>query len=152
VLGVGNRWRRDDGAGPEVARRVRDRAAAAVVVRELEDEPIALIDAWLGAGAVVVVDALRSGAAPGTIVRADASNEPLPAALRGCASTHAIGVADAIELARALGRLPARLVVFGVEGRSFEVGHGLSAQVAAVIDGLADRVLNEAYALARPTA
>ena len=97
VLGVGNRWRGDDAAGLEVARR-----AGGI---EHEGDATRLLDAWAGAGEVVVVDAAVSGAPPGTLRWFDPRGAPLPATeLRS--STHAFGVADAIELARALGGPP----------------------------------------------
>jgi hydrogenase maturation protease len=148
VVGVGNALRGDDGAGPEVARRLRGRAGAAdVAVRELEGEGVGLLDLWEGARAVVVVDTVRSGAAPGTIHRLDVTHRPLPAGLRGSSSTHAIGIAEAIELARVLGRLPRRVIVYGVEGRNFRAGAALSPAVAENLAGVADAVLNEARLL-----
>ena len=66
--------------------------------------------------------------------------QPLPATFAG-RSTHAFTVAQAIELARSLGRLPARLVVVGIEGRSFEAGAALGPAVAAAIEPAAERVL-----------
>jgi hydrogenase maturation protease len=146
VVGVGNSLRGDDGVGLEVARRVRERAD--VAVRELEGEGVGLLDAWADARAVLLVDSVRSGAAPGTVHRVDATDHPLPAELRGSTSTHAFGVAEAIELARALGRLPHRLVVYGVEGGRFETGAGLSRNVAAVVDSVADAVVGDARELA----
>ena len=146
VIGVGNALRGDDGVGLEVARRVRERTD--VAVRELEGEGVGLLDAWADARAVLLIDGVRSGAAPGTLHRVDATDHPLPAELRGSTSTHALGVAEAIELARALGRLPDRLVVYGVEGARFDTGAGLSPQVAAAVDGVADAVLREARGLA----
>jgi hydrogenase maturation protease len=149
VVGVGNALRGDDGAGLEVARRVRERADAdGVLVRELEGEGVGLLDLWTGARAVVLVDSVRSGDAPGTVHRVDATGGPLPAGLRASTSTHAVGVAEAIELARALGRLPDRLVVYGIEGGRFDTGAELSPGVAAAIDRVADAVLSEARALA----
>jgi len=149
LIGIGNRYGRDDGAGLEVVGRLRDRAAGAGLgVRELEGEPLALIDAFDGARAAVLVDAVRSGAPPGTSHRADVSLTPLPAALRRAASTHAVGVAEAIELARTLGRLPAAVVVYGLEGQRFDAGLGLTGAVAAAVDGIAEQVLAEACALA----
>ncbi len=161
VIGVGNALRQDDGAGLEVARRLRtlgDAADTAVraelampaelAVLEYEGEPLGLLELWEGARAAVLVDAIRSGAAPGTIHRVDASREPIPAPLRGSSSTHAVGVGDAIELARALGRLPARVVVYGVEGACFDAGSGLSAAVQRAVDVLAEAVLREARELA----
>ena len=113
VIGLGNDLRGDDGAGIEVARRLRGLAAeAGIDVRAQQGEPAGLIDAWSGRKAVLVVDTIRSGAELGTICRFDASREPLPAQLRGSPSTHALGLAEAIELARALEQLPRRVAVF----------------------------------------
>jgi hydrogenase maturation protease len=122
VIGVGNALRGDDAVGIEVASRLRGVAC--------DEEPSRLIEAWEGADAAILVDTVVSGAKPGTIHRFDASEGPIPAReLRS--STHAIGLAETIELARALGRLPKRVVVYGIEGASFEAGAPLSPEVAA---------------------
>lgn len=149
VIGVGNELRGDDGVGIEIARRLRGSAQeVGIEVREAQGEPMSLLDIWQGADAVVLVDAMRSGAPAGTVQRFDASRESLPARLRGSSSTHAFALAEAIELGRALGRLPARLIVYAVEGRNFDAGRELSAEVAAVAPALADAVLGEATELA----
>jgi hydrogenase maturation protease len=149
VIGVGNALGRDDAAGLEIARLLRTRAQAAnVAVYEHDGEPLALLDMWEGADAVVLVDAIRSGAAPGTIHRVEASYQPIPAQLRSSFSTHAVGLAEAIELARALRRLPGRVVLFGIEGRRFDAGSGLSEEVQAATAPVADAVLREACELA----
>lgn len=149
VIGVGNSLRHDDAAGLEAVRRLRTRAErAGVVVCEQQGECLGLLAQWEGAGAVVLIDAIHSGRAPGTIDRLDASAMALPAELVGSSSTHAVGIGEAIELARALDRLPARVVVFGVEGRCFSAGEGLSEQVRAAIPALADAAGEEALRLA----
>ena len=136
LIGVGNGWRGDDGAGLAVARRVRELAPDGVEVREVEGDATALVDAWSGAGHVVVVDAAQSGAAPGTVRRFDARSQPLPVrSLRS--STHAFGVSDAVELARSLGRLPSRLEVYAIEGASFVAGDRLSPSVERAVAELA---------------
>jgi hydrogenase maturation protease len=153
VIGVGNALRHDDAAGLEVARLLRERAAAeGIEVHAEEGEAVALLDVWEGAGAVVLVDAMRSGAAPGTIHRVDATSEPIPAQLRGSSSTHVLGIDEAIELARALGRLPGRVILYGVEGRRFGAGIGLCDEVQAVTGPLAGTVLREALELAAASA
>ena len=139
LIGVGNGWRGDDGAGLAVARRVRELAPAGVEVREVEGDATALVDAWAGAEHVVVVDAAASGAAPGTVRRFDAGARALPVrALRS--STHAFGVSDAVELARALGRLPDRLDVYAIEGASFTAGERLSPAVERAVAELASEL------------
>jgi hydrogenase maturation protease len=144
VIGVGNELRGDDGAGIAVARRLRE--TADLDVRELQGDPTALLDAWQDRAAVVLVDTMRSGARPGTIRRIDASEAPLPACLGGSTSTHAIGLRDALELARTVGRLPSRVVVYAIEGRRFEAGAPMSHAVRSGVDELAARVLGEVLA------
>jgi hydrogenase maturation protease len=147
VVGVGNSWRGDDAVGLVVARRVRD-ALPGVTVVECEGEPVALLDAWEGADMAWVVDAVSSGAALGTVHRLEASAQELPRELFR-ASTHAFGLAESIELGRALGRLPARLVVFGIEGASFAAGDGLTAAVEAAAGRVVDAILEEVEACTR---
>jgi hydrogenase maturation protease len=148
VIGVGNALRGDDAAGLEVARRVRAAAPAGITVLEHGGEPASLLELLRDAGAAVVVDASDSGVVPGTVRRIDARRGPLPVALGG-ASTHGIGVAEAIELGRALERLPDRLVLFCVEGEDFGPHEGLLPAVERVLDTTAEAVAAEAAALRR---
>ncbi len=160
MLGVGNALRHDDAAGLEVVRRARALAppvaradlVGAIEFREHEGEMLALLGAWEGAGAVIVADAIHDSAPVGTLQRFDVSRRALPAHLEGSSSTHAIGVADAIELGRVLGRLPRRVVVYGVTGACFDAGCGLSAALLDAIDPLARCVLEEAQRLAATAA
>jgi hydrogenase maturation protease len=124
VIGVGNRWRGDDAAGLVAAQRLRESPAGADVL-ELEGEPVALLDAWEGEGRVIVIDAVVSGSEPGTVHRIDAIEDELPDFMRRT-STHALGLAEAVELGRALDRLPGGLIVLGIEGSSFEAGDALT--------------------------
>jgi hydrogenase maturation protease len=150
VIGVGHEQRGDDAAGLAVARRLAARAPAALRVLEHDGDGLDLLLAFESAARVVVVDAVVSGdAAAGTVHRWDAGREALPAAPFAATSTHALGVADAIELARTLGRLPGRVVVYGIEGQRFEPGRGPGPEVRRAVDDVAARVLAE---VARPEA
>ena len=142
LIGIGNQFRRDDAAGLEVAHRLRVAHPTGVRILEQEGEPTSLIEAWSGADEVLVVDGVYSGAAPGTLHRFDAREGPLPAELFK-SSTHALGVAEAVELARELDRLPARLVVYGIEGESFGVGEGLTPIVEQAVEKLVMELYRE---------
>jgi hydrogenase maturation protease len=74
-------------------------------------------------------------------MRFEAAAGPLPAALLH-ASTHSLGLAEAVELARALKRLPKRLTVYGIIARSFEPGP-LSPEVERAVDRLAANLATE---------
>lgn len=147
VIGLGNAMRGDDAAGLHAARRLAHEPG--VAVRMHEGEGVGLLDLWADADVVIVVDAVRSGAPPGTIHRMDASTQPLPTAVDR-ASSHAIGAAAAIELARALDSLPARVVFYGVEGSDFALGAALSPPVAEALDPLVRAVRGEIGAHSRP--
>lgn len=145
VVGLGSAGRSDDAVGPVVARAVAARGVPGIRVVEHED-PTALLDLWPAHDPVVVVDAVCSGGPPGTI-HALETGEGAPRmperawAATGRGGTHAFGLAATVELARALHRLPARLVIVGVEAGSLDHAEQLTAAVAAVVDPAADRVL-----------
>jgi len=145
VIGVGNALRGDDAAGLAVAERVRALAGEAVAVRVCEEEPTRLIDAFDGADIAFVVDAVSTGAPAGTVHRFDASGSPIPS-LELRSSTHALGIGEALELARALGRLPRTTVVFGVEGAEFTSGARLTPAVADGVARTAATLLEEVAA------
>lgn len=136
ILGCGNPDRADDAAGLLVARRLR---VLGIQAREHGGEALALIDAWSGSADVLVVDAVKSGAPPGTITIWDARTFALPVGHLRC-STHALGVTEAIELARALDRLPRKLIVVGIEGLRFDRGEPPSPEVAEAVERLAQHI------------
>jgi hydrogenase maturation protease len=126
VVGLGNAWRGDDAAGLAVARALG--GDPRVVAHE--GEPIDLLDRWEGADEAILVDAARSGAPPGTIHRLDGL--AAPAGVGG--STHLLGLAETLAIARALGRAPARVTVYGIEGERFGAGEQLSAPVREAVE------------------
>jgi hydrogenase maturation protease len=128
VIGVGNVHRGDDAVGPFLASRLQQRSGDKFTVIERAGEGLALMEAWEGADTVIILDAARSGTSAGAIHRIDASTDSMPKDFFRC-STHALGVGEAIELARALGQLPRRVIVYGIEGESFDAGAGLSPAV-----------------------
>jgi hydrogenase maturation protease len=142
LIGVGNAYRGDDGVGLIVAERVRALAPREVDVTLCEQEASRVMDAFEGADAAVIVDAVASGGTTGELHRFDAASAAVPARVFG-SSTHAFGVGEAIELARALGKLPTAVVVIGVEGREFSAGERLSAAVEAAVPHAAEAVLRE---------
>ncbi len=139
IIGIGNRFRRDDGVGPRVAERLRRRGLPAV---EHSGEGAGLIEAWSAARRVVVVDAVASGAAAGTLYRLDAASAELPRNFFRY-SSHLFGLAEAIATARALGRLPPELIVHGIEGGDFGFGDDLTPEVAAAAEIVTERIAGE---------
>jgi hydrogenase maturation protease len=146
VIGIGNEYRSDDAVGLIVARRLAQRRDPTFTVLEHNGSGAALMEAWQGTETVIVVDAVHSGAEPGTIQRLDASLQFLtalpPEAFRS--STHTFSLVQAVELSRTLHQLPPHFIVYGIEGRNFEAGTGLSPEVAKAAPKVVERVLLEA--------
>jgi hydrogenase maturation protease len=142
VIGIGNEYRSDDAAGLVVARRLRQLSLGNITVIEESGEGADLMESWKGADTVIIVDAATSGAKPGTIHRIDARAQRIPTGLLRY-STHAFSVGEAVELARAMNRLPPRMVVYGIEGERFDEGTVLSRAVQGSVDTVVDLVLKQ---------
>jgi hydrogenase maturation protease len=140
VIGVGNRDRGDDAVGPIVCDRLRAQLGVSTAIRTFtcEGSILDLALHWDHDDRVIIVDAMQPGPTPGRIVTFDATTEPLPTP--GAVSTHELDVSVAIELARAIGRMPAQLLLVGVEAAQTEWGTPPSAAVEAVLDAVVDLV------------
>lgn len=143
VVGMGSEYRRDDGAGPAVADRVAELRDGVVNIGPIAD-PLDLLGLWDGAELAVVIDAVHSGAEPGTVRLIEVGAAPKgesgddPA---GTTSTHGIGLAGVLRLARAVGSAPKRVVVVGIEGDDFGQGTGLSPAVDRALPHAARHVM-----------
>jgi hydrogenase maturation protease len=142
ILGVGNEYRCDDAAGLWVARWLHVRGLPGTEAREHDGEAASLMEAWRGVEGVILVDAVAANLKPGSILRLDAVEHPIPQALFRC-STHAFGVAEAIELARALGELPSHIIVYGIVGKSWAPGAEPSQEVLSAISTVESAVIAE---------
>src|SRR5690349_7192119 len=139
VIGIGNSYRSDDGAGPAVLALLRTMHLPGVWLLECDGDCSILLEAWQGADAVVLVDAVSSSAPPGTIYHFDLLARQLPRDL-SFQSTHAFGVAEALELGRVLNQLPASLTLYAIEGKSFATGIGLSDEVTPAVQEVAQQL------------
>lgn len=152
IIGVGSPFG-DDRLGWTVAEALRRSSVVTVaapgrmVISTLDRPGAMLLAHWRKPDIVIIIDAVHSGATPGTCFRFDASEW---ATWRFPASSHGFGVAAAIELARALGDLPSRLLVRGVEIDPSGSGFGLSRAVASVLPVFVREIAAEAQQLATP--
>jgi hydrogenase maturation protease len=135
IIGIGNEYRSDDGVGIEVARTIREKHFPGVAVREESGDAAAIMEAWQGYENVILVDAISSGAEPGTIVVLDGNKKIAPSYQFHC-STHAFGVGEAIALAKAMNTLPTKLLIYGIEGAEFSTRKSLSRVVQKAVPSL----------------
>jgi hydrogenase maturation protease len=144
VIGIGNEFRRDDGAGPAVLARLHGRVPGGVELLVSDGEPAGLIEAWTGTRLAVIVDAVRAEpGVPGRLHRL-VLHRAGAAEVRPV-SSHGLGLDSAIGLAQALDRMPGTLILHAVEAADLGQGPGLTPAVAAVIDTLTGAVLRELH-------
>ena len=148
VVAIGNPDRADDGVGALVATRLAGRLPPDVALVARRGDILSLIEDWAGFDAVVCIDAIAPMEMPGRIHRIDAVAGDLPHGV-SFASSHAFGLAEALALADALRSLPGTVVVYAVEGASFDGGAEMTPEVTAAATEVADRVVAEVGRLLR---
>lgn len=143
VIGIGNPARGDDGAGPEFIRRLMATEESKWTLAISDGEPARIMDLWDGQEHVIAIDAVLTGTSPpGTVYRWDVTAKELPLICR-YTSSHALGLAEAVEFARALGRLPAKMEVIGIEAESYESCEVISDHVSVAIDRIIHELTTE---------
>jgi len=147
VIGIGNRYRRDDGSALLVLEALAGRLPIAIPVVDSDGDPTRLIDSWTGADLAVVVETVRSGKPPGTVAVVD-DDALLGASEESGRSqgSHGLGLLEAIALGTAVGRLPRRLRVVGIEPEDLGWGDHVTDAVARGIEPAAALVLDLVHA------
>jgi hydrogenase maturation protease len=143
VIGLGNEFRGDDGCGPAVARRInQSRLPGVEIVQPLADGT-GMVARWNGAEAAFLIDSVLSGSSPGRIFRFEPFLEPIPENVFRTTTTHRLGLTQIVQLARALGQLPKRLIAYGIEGASFDHGAKMTEEVAKAVEQVSSLVTAE---------
>jgi len=142
VAAIGNPDGGDDGVGPLVAQTLSGRlpVEAKLVVRS--GDMMSLIEDWVAFDAVICVDAAAPRGAPGHVHRIDLAEDKLPPEL-SFTSSHAFGLAEAIELARVLELAPKRIIVYAIEGDCFDAGAPFTPAVLSAAAEVADCIAGE---------
>ncbi|NJM17334.1 MAG: hydrogenase maturation protease [Richelia sp. RM2_1_2] len=142
LIGIGNKFSQDDAVGLVVAEKFRNQLPPEIKIIQASGEGVALMELWQDATTVYLFDAVMSGAEVGKIHRIDVQVQTVPAKFFNY-STHAFSVAEAVELARTLNQLPPKLIIYGVEGKNFAYGIGLSPEIEQATEDVVQQVLVE---------
>lgn len=142
VVGIGNPHRGDDAVGVLVARRLQALQLPDVSVIESNGDASKLMAAWENYPAVILIDAVVSGQKTGTLYKWFVDSEPIPSEIFA-ASTHSLGIAQAIELARSLDQIPPQMIVYGIEIHSLEPESGLSPKLNSSFEEIVTRIQHD---------
>ncbi len=148
VIGIGQTMRGDDAAGVEAVRRWQqkfpDTASRSEISVEFSELPgLALLDLLGGFDDVLIVDAVQSGAAPGTVHRL--SPKDLASFGTESKSAHGWGVAETLELGRQLQLIVANpsIRLIGVEAQELELGQPMSEAVEESLPAVCQAIEDE---------
>jgi hydrogenase maturation protease len=146
ILGLGNVLLRDDGVGSAAVAALVDQYATPNRVSVLDGGTLglALLPYLEDASSVILVDAVRADALPGTLVRL--AGDDVGPAVATRLSPHQIGVADLLDGAHWRDRYPSRVLLLGIVPESLDLEVGLSPRVAAALPRLVECVVEEARA------
>jgi hydrogenase maturation protease len=148
IVGIGNPWAKDDGAGHAVVCQLQADGLGlsedvSVELLTLSSVDVQLLEIMERSDVLILVDAVSSGAPPGTIHRLEW--RPGLLAPRGVerASSHGLSVREILDLAAALGRLPTRVILWGIEAGPTKPGQGLSSPVASAVLSVAKGIRDD---------
>lgn len=142
IVGIGNADRGDDGAGLTAAALLQERLSDRDDVDVIQHwgESTGLVDVMTDRDMVLIIDAAQSDTTPGRCRSFDIGAMALPSDLADI-SSHGFGIPQAMELARALGTLPAHCRVYTIEGAIFEIGTPLSEPVQAAVKDVVETIV-----------
>ncbi len=142
VIGVGNRFRRDDGLGPFVIDILRNKSLPENIQLACVQEGIAILELWSQADLCILVDATQSGQVAGKIYRFEGLTSFVSKYFQND-TTHSFGLAYALMLGRTLNLMPRYMITYGVEGKCFDMGTGLSPEIESMAKYLAEIIIQD---------
>jgi hydrogenase maturation protease len=107
--------------------------------------------AWKNEETVIVIDAVMSGVEAGTIHRFDAVKEKIPGEFCTGYSTHSFSLIESVGISKALGEMPSSLIIYGIEGRNFAMGQGLSSEVEKAAEKAMNLIMEEIRKIRKET-
>jgi len=144
IIGLGNPILSDDGAGVKAARLLQQRLEqdADIEVIELYAGGLRLMDALAGHRRAVIIDAMQTGQAPGTIGNFSLADLP---PTRNIACSHDVNLATALELGKTMGQqVPADIVIYGIEAADVTTfSETLTRAVQRAVTDLVETILRD---------
>ncbi len=141
IVGVGNIYRGDDGAGILVARFLRRCFGDKVKIVGIDISFEGLLELFDKLDFMILVDAIVSKGGIGDIHRIEVGEKFF---YQGeFYSTHSIGIGDYIKIAQSLGKMPRKLIIYGIVGGNFEIGASISPKVKTACKKVVNLILKE---------
>lgn len=136
ILGIGNKFRSDDGAGVAAAEKIRKFGVEKFDVKIIDGEGTNIMETWKGYENVIIIDAVQKKGRAGKIYEINANTDELESDFFNY-SSHAFGLAEAVNVSRVMNKLPKLLIVYGIEGQHFNFDTKLSGKIEKSVNKIA---------------
>jgi hydrogenase maturation protease len=143
ILGIGNKFRSDDGAGVVAAEKIKKFGIEKFDVKIVDGEGTEIIETWKGYDNVIIIDAVQENGSAGKIHEINANEDALESDFFNY-SSHAFGLAEAINVSRVMNKLPKFLIVYGIEGEHFQFDTKLTSKIEKAVNKIA-AMIKEKY-------
>jgi len=136
ILGIGNRFRGDDGAGPLLVDCLSGKVGETLL--DVGEEPLNYLGVIESSvpDTILVFDTAEMGEKPGSIRRVNLEN----LSLSGTVSTHSIPLQQILRLIET--RTKSNILLFGVQPRTLQLGNGMSPEVRGAVKRFAGQLAN----------
>jgi hydrogenase maturation protease len=147
ILGLGNILLQDEGVGVRVVEQLQRQYRISGMVQVLDGgtASMSLAEHIRNRDHLIVVDAVRTGQAPGTVITLN--GDEVPAFFQSRVSPHQMGLADTLAVLDLMGEKPAEITVIGVEPLNLDIGLELSDLVSTRVDELVMRLVEKLLSL-----
>ncbi len=142
ILGLGNPFRGDDAAGWGVIDVLEQKSPKGVQLCKVRGDAAQILDFFTQYSTIYVIDACQMNAPSGFWKRIDAHKSSIPSDTPQT-STHGMGISQAIDLAKVLGILPSKLIIYAINGDHYNLSTTPSLSVGQAIDKVAQHILEE---------
>ena len=142
IICLGNRYLKDDGLAIQVADELNERSLGGNVLLDVcQTMDLSLLGRHRHASKIIVVDAMKGGAPPGTISKWTIARREAP--LTALPGLHGMELHDLFDLASEAGLLTCPVTIIGVEPKDCRVGEGLSAELMSAVPSVIAEVERE---------
>ncbi|UCC78237.1 MAG: hydrogenase maturation protease [Candidatus Zixiibacteriota bacterium] len=143
VIGIGNGFRKDDGVGLEIARRIEELNIPGVTVSKTAGDLTNFVNIFPEYELLIIADSIKAAGNPGMNIRVDISDLDEDFELSPNISTHWLGILETLRLADNVGNLPEKTVIYGVEGADFSYGTGISPELFNTVEFIVGEIIGE---------
>jgi len=143
VIGIGNDFRKDDGAGLAAAGEIEKLNLPNVRVIMSNGDLTGILEILSEFDSIIIADSVSSGGSPGAVYRIDPFESRYSFQTEKSLSSHRFGIIEILKLAQNIDKPFKNVIFYGIEGEDYSHGEGLSSKVWGAVERAVDRMAED---------